>query len=509
MDIKEFIGGYTNHPVLFIGTGVSLRYLKHSHTWDGLLRKISQEFSGGTEYYLDLKSECEIAGKYDFAKIAGTLERDFNKSLVENRNGPFKSINDKFYQFMEQNRNLSRLKIYIAEILNTLELRDEMADELALFKKVRKNVGSIITTNYDQFIENVFEFSPLIGNDILLSNPYGSVYKIHGCVSDPQKIIITDTDYSRFQEKYELIRAQLLSIFIHNPIIFLGYNIGDENIKEILKTIFTYVEPNSEAAEKIRKNFLLVEYEPGSGNQNTTEHDIDLEGFSRIRINKIKTDDYSSIYTAIAELMLPISAMDVRKVQSIVKQIYAGGLIKVKITEDLDSIDNADRILAIGSSKTINYQYQTATETIIGYFTLIEEANTQAIELIDKYKIQSTQFFPIFGFSEIAPTLETAPRLRQQQVEKLRAAFAATPIGCRTERVAIADILADNRITPSAKHHAILYSVLSERVSLEDFEHYLRAYENKKDTTFRKLVCGYDLRKYGGEEFRRMIAAIR
>ena len=104
-------------------------------------------------------------------------------------------------------------------------------DELTELKKIRKNIGSIITTNYDRFIETTFDFNPLMGNDILLSNPYGSVYKIHGCVSDAAKIIITVDDYGKFNDRYELIRAQLLSLFIHNPIIFLGYNIGDENIK--------------------------------------------------------------------------------------------------------------------------------------------------------------------------------------------------------------------------------------------------------------------------------------
>ena len=39
-----------------------------------------------------------------------------------------------------------------------------------------------------------------------------------------------------------------------------------KNIKDILKTIFTYVEPNTEQAELIRRNFLLVEYDKGSNN---------------------------------------------------------------------------------------------------------------------------------------------------------------------------------------------------------------------------------------------------
>lgn len=498
MHIKKFISNYTNHPVLFVGTGVSLRYLKESQTWDGLLRKIATDLTGGSEYYLDLKASCGSSGKYNYAKVAGLLEADFTKRLMEDRNGAFKSVNDKFYEYMDSGKNISRLKIHIADILSKIGFKEEKAEELALFKQVRKNVGSIITTNYDTLIEKVFDFIPLIGNDILLSNPYGSVYKIHGCVTDAEKIIITDSDYVNFLGKYELIRAQLLSIFIHNPIIFIGYNIGDDNIKELLKTIFTYVEPNSDAAQRIRQNFLLVEFEAGSTSQETTEHDIDLEGFSTIRINKIKTDDFSSIYSALAELMLPISAMDIRKVQSIVKEIYAGGKISVKITEDLDSMENSDRILAIGSSKTIQYQYLDSTATIANYFSIIEEANIQAIQLIDKYKIWSAQYFPIFGFSSIYPSLTTETKLKGYQIDKLEAASHAIAPVCRTSHISIPGIMGDEAISPSYKHNAVLWSVLEGKISLGELEAYLRADGNKKATNYRKLLCAYDYMRYGG-----------
>jgi len=36
MNIIDFIKKYKNHPILFIGTGMSLRYLKNSYTWDNL-----------------------------------------------------------------------------------------------------------------------------------------------------------------------------------------------------------------------------------------------------------------------------------------------------------------------------------------------------------------------------------------------------------------------------------------------------------------------------------------
>ena len=59
MIIEEFINHYRNHPVLFIGTGISLRYLKNSFTWDGLLKQICIDFKGNKEYYLDIKSQFE------------------------------------------------------------------------------------------------------------------------------------------------------------------------------------------------------------------------------------------------------------------------------------------------------------------------------------------------------------------------------------------------------------------------------------------------------------------
>src|SRR5699024_9726916 len=103
-----------------------------------------------------------------------------------------------------------RLKLYLSKLFNNISYKENVEEELSLLTKARKNIGSVITTNYDQFVEQIFSFNPLIGNDILLSNPYGSVYKIHGCVTKPQKIIITKEDYEEFNSRYELIRAQLL-----------------------------------------------------------------------------------------------------------------------------------------------------------------------------------------------------------------------------------------------------------------------------------------------------------
>lgn len=232
MLVQEFVEKFKTHPVLFIGTGISLRYLKKSYSWENLLKKIAIDLNENNEYFLDLKERSEDNGKFKMDKLASSLEKDFNNFLQKERNGKFKEVNDEFYREMEMGKKISRFKIYISNLLKNLEFREEKEEEIKELKKSRKNISSIITTNYDKLIENIFEFNPLIGNNILLSTMYGSLYKIHGCIGDPNSLIITEEDYKQFDEKYELIRAQLLSLFIHNPIIFLGYSLEDKNIKK-------------------------------------------------------------------------------------------------------------------------------------------------------------------------------------------------------------------------------------------------------------------------------------
>lgn len=495
MDIKEFIASYSNHPVLFVGTGFSLRYLENSFSWNELLEKVSFEVFGDDEFYYDIKAKYAIGNDFDLTKVAKDLEVKFNEKLSQDRNGKFKEINDIFYVNMRNNINLSRFKIYISRMLSDLTLKNSMDLEVKDLKKMKKNIASIITTNYDGLIEDMFDFNPLVGNDILLSNPYGSVYKIHGCASKVASLIITENDYTNFNERYELIRAQLLSLFIHNPIIFLGYSVSDENIKSILRTIFSYVEPNTEQANKIRNNFLLVEYQSGSQSTEVIEHDIDIEGQATIRINKIKTDNFSELYKNIGELHLQASAMDIRKVQSVFMNIVSGGEIKVKITEDLDGLENSEKILAIGSKKSINYSYHNGTSILADYFEIIEESNFQVVQLINEITIQISQWFPIFGFSTVNDKVAKIDDLKAQQKDMIGKYIEGLTHHCEKRHTNIKDIYADITIIKSRKDNVLLWNIYQGNIDLDEVEAHLKAFK-EKDTLYRKILCFYDLKRY-------------
>ena len=501
MNISEFFGQFKNHPVLFVGTGFSLRYLKESYTWDGLLKQVCKDLWGSDEKYLDIRNHHYSDGEYQYEDIASVVENEFNTALENDRAGKFKGINDTYYEHSRVGGTpLSRFKIYIAQLLQLTNLNDDKKLELDALKKASKNISTIITTNYDHLLENVFDdFKPLIGNNILFNDEYGKIYKIHGCVDDVSKLIITKEDYTNFDKDYELVQAQLLFLFIHHPIIFLGYSISDKNIKKALNSIYKYIKINSEEAKKIRNNFLLVEYEKGLNNLEITDHEISSDGRT-LTIKKIKTDNYSAIYDAIADLKLPVSVMDVRKVESVFKDIRSGGTIKVVIAKGLDDLKNSDKVIAIGNAQTMRINiFMTLQELIQDYFRIIDEKISDVISSIDKQIINNDQYFPVFGFSSINGNIEKLTQLKKQQKEKIENYINKCKGRCEkfTKHRKIETIMSDNRIAKSYKNQAIMYGVHVGYIQLDSLETYLKNYSKRKDTTYKMLLCLYDLKKYG------------
>lgn len=58
MNIKDFVSKFHTHPVLFFGTGMSMRYLNTSYSWKGLLRHVIEELTGNDELFLNIDSHC-------------------------------------------------------------------------------------------------------------------------------------------------------------------------------------------------------------------------------------------------------------------------------------------------------------------------------------------------------------------------------------------------------------------------------------------------------------------
>lgn len=188
--------------------------------------------------------------------------------------------------------------------------------------------------------------------------------------------------------------------------------------------------------------------------------------------------------------------MDIRKVQNVMKEITSGGEIEVKITEDIDSMNNSDKILVIGSSKSVSYDFMNAPELMDKYFNIIEEENAQILQPIDKIRIQSNQYFPMFGFEKINPSINSAEKLKEQQVIKINEELERIDIGEDTFYDSIDDILKCDQLGYVKMMRIIFWSVYHNKISIDNLEEYLKIYNNKDKTSYRKLLCLYDWKKH-------------
>ena len=235
--IKNAIQITGHHPFLFIGSGISKRYL-NTEKWDELLKVFCTEFSGNDFQYNVYENEIDTKDYYGLQPaIASLLEKDYNRAV----------LSDEQYKDFRSNHkkdllnNVSALKIAISEHLSNPVLPNNNP-ELELLKKLAKrSISGIITTNYDTLLETLFpNFDTYIGQEeLLFSNitGIGEIYKIHGSITDAKSLVLTSKDYENFEKKASYLIAKLLTIFLEYPIIFLGYSLNDRNIRNIFETI--------------------------------------------------------------------------------------------------------------------------------------------------------------------------------------------------------------------------------------------------------------------------------
>ena len=249
-ELKEIFLNAHAGPFLFVGSGFSRRYLG-LEDWNGLLSK----FCNGLrpyEYYLS-KANGNLPA------VANLMSEDFNEYWwssdayegSRNKNqGKVKDIT-------------SALRIEICEYLKSVSVgkykESDYSDELDLISQL--NVDGIITTNWDQLLEELFpDYKVYIGQkELLFSNPQsiGEIYKIHGCSSRSKSLVLNDEDYSEFNERNAYLAAKLITIFVEHPVLFIGYSVSDENIASLLLSVSKCI--GESAGEQLKNNLIFVQ----------------------------------------------------------------------------------------------------------------------------------------------------------------------------------------------------------------------------------------------------------
>lgn len=259
--IIEILSKVNALPTLFVGSGLSRRYLGLP-SWNGLLEMFASYLDKPFGYYMsEAKLETDGNEEMLFPVVASKIEKDFNQMWFQRQE--FAEQRKEYDNEIKQ--GTSALKIAMADYFkkNSSNLLDNYSSEIEKLQKIgNKHISSIITTNYDLFFENCFgsNFQTYVGqNELLFSQllEMAEIYKIHGCCMKPSSIVINERDYNNFIEKSAYLSAKLLTIFLENPIIFIGYSLNDTNVRRILSSIAECLE--KEQLEKLTDRLLFVE----------------------------------------------------------------------------------------------------------------------------------------------------------------------------------------------------------------------------------------------------------
>ncbi|MED2791392.1 MULTISPECIES: SIR2 family protein [Bacillus cereus group] len=519
------------YPIIFIGSGMSKRYLQNYPSWISLLK----DFWGSVEpeegffetlnqilFQLKEKQKYEFETDLDYdtnIEISTLIERRFTEKFSRSEihiNGF--SAEDAYYT------KIPPFKKALSNKFSTYELIPEMQEEIALFGEVLKKSQIILTTNYDTFLEDTIadggkgkESQVYIGQKGLFkqTTDWGEIFKIHGCTSDPESIIISKNDYEQFDKNSVLISAKIISLLLNSPIIFLGYSLTDRNIRNIIKNFSNSLTAREQEILKDRIIIVnrkedvddLIEYK-------STENGLGCT------YTVIETDNYASIYKKLLNINQGVYPSEVRKFHSLIKELIVdrgkkGSLKSVlispqQIDELGDRINDENLVVALGDS-TLIFKLPDLPTYMEDFLFSTGKIHTDVA-----LKFATTQTpnarLPIFKFLRGVELEQTS--LNSDQKQKIRTRIR----NYGSLRDSIDKINNSHKksfdslckIQEQSFYEAKEMDVISyniERLNIDDIETYIiekfKEYNQQEkvrySTEFRRLTALFDIKKYKEE----------
>ena len=288
--IRDTLLEFECQPILFIGRGLPEKYFC-APKWIELLKAVLEgvpEQAEKFEYYRQKFSGDPILIGSEISDVV------FEWAWGE---GKDKFLNNLYRPGTEKDCFIKYMACsYLQSI--TPEKIDDFADfekEIAALSAIRPH--AIITTNYDLSLETIFDgYHPVTGQTIIKynTNSFGEIFHIHGDVSDPASIVLTQKDYEEWRDKKKYVSAKLLTYFAEHPVFIFGYGLGDPNVKEILRDIGDLVANDDGLIPNVYQVFWKPEVE-----RNPPEQAIFSVDGKEFRVNAIHTNDLQWVFEAL------------------------------------------------------------------------------------------------------------------------------------------------------------------------------------------------------------------
>jgi hypothetical protein len=281
--VASLLANFDCQPVLFVGAGLSRRYLD-APDWQGSLRNALDfaQFEASKFDYFTQKHEG------DLVKV-GTEISDLVFEWAWRDQSRF---DESFYKSEDKSIFLKKVISDQLSQLDQSNLSKQLKKELSSFSKIRPH--AIITTNYDLLLESVFEgYEAIVGKGVLRYNlnSYGEIFHIHGIQTSPQSMVLVEKDYDQWHVESQYFAAKLLTYFVEHPIFIFGYGLGDPNIRTVLSDIGRIVADD----DGLISNVVQVVWDENAEEPSQSEYAINGNG-GHYRIRVLQVNDLGRVF---------------------------------------------------------------------------------------------------------------------------------------------------------------------------------------------------------------------
>lgn len=352
LKIEEVVQRFNATPILFVGSGLSRRYLDLPD-WKGLLEhfaKININDDFAFSAYENKAKALEFRAGI-MPKVAELIQIDFDAKWFADPS--IRTVDGEVLEQIKEN-GLSPFKAEIAELIkNQTVINPNYVEEVSKLAQIsEKSIAGIITTNYDSFLEDtLLGFTKYIGQTQLIFSAIqgiAEIYKIHGSVEKPDSIIINENDYVTFEKNSVYLAAKLMTIFMEYPIIFIGYSIGDTNIQNIIKAIVDCLD--EEQVSMLEDRFIFIEYKRDVIGAEVSPFTIMIDNKPLI-MKRIVLSDFMLLYEALGKKKTKLPVKILRRFKEELYNYTVTNMptanLRVAAIDDA-RVDDEELVLAIG-----------------------------------------------------------------------------------------------------------------------------------------------------------------
>lgn len=513
-ELESHLRAHTSAPFLFVGSGLSRRYLQLPD-WEGLLRQLAALTDRQYGYYVTTGDGNPPAVATAIAERLREIwwsSADFEESrtvhgdTLTSKEGP--------------------LKVEVARIVQTamsnLPADGPLAAELSALKEAV--IDGAITTNYDALLESVFPgFHTFIGQDeLLFTDPQGvgEIYKIHGDAESPESIVLTADDFNEFETRNPYLAAKLLTLFMEHPIIFLGYSLKDPDVTSILVSIARVL--TKENLERLEGNLILVEWDPDQHEPTLVRGIVSAEGFS-VPVKVVRLASFLDLFRMLSKLEHKFSAPVLRRLKERVYELVLSNQPTDRLF--VDNIENAagtdfDVVMGVGMEAKLSdrgYLGIQRVDLLLDVLDVHSAYNARRIvEETLPALLRQTGLTPMYRYLRESGVLDDSGTLRDNVdvPEKVRQKIQLeeTPFAVPASRKARAERIVreagedfDTLLTtqPQSVVLEVAAAIPADVIPLDTFAAFLRDTRSSftdgvaERANWTRLVCLYDYLRFG------------